>query len=279
MGLLEEWRPLRRYDGYWKSAVSCWSGLKCWDCGGEQRSCYCCVRVWASQTEVTACRNVGTVWGLWSLLTFLQSHWMWCQLWILHLSFLQSVSPHLLYIDLTPECSCSVPRACSVSSFFCVGFTFRSLLAETIRWRPLLPVGNLALGRLLWSLCLDLTSFSVAVLPVKSYQQQGSVEIPLLSGLPLLPPSALCQDYADFHNLFFSFKEKIELHKACYFLQLILSLSRMVHSVFTMPCLTPIASSYSTRSTILYGLSASWSKKCIWPGWSSAKIAWLLYYF
>lgn len=64
-------------------------------------------------------------------------------------------------------CLCSVPRACSVSSFFCIGFTFRSLLAESVRWRPLLPVGNLALGRLLWSLCLDLTSFGVATVACK----------------------------------------------------------------------------------------------------------------
>lgn len=111
---------------------------------------------------------------------------MWCQLWKLHLGFSQSVSPQLLWVQLTPECSCSVPRACSVSSFFSSRVpAYRDCPVEASA-----AVGNLALSRLPWSLCLDLTSFSVATVACKILPAARKCCNP--SPLWPSPPSSFC---------------------------------------------------------------------------------------
>lgn len=79
--------------------------------------------------------------------------------------------------------------------------------------------------------------------------------------------------------LFFSFKEEIERDKACSSLTLkpVFSPSRVTRSELPSPCLPLIGSSYKLVPPVRCHLCTSWSKKCIWPGWRSAKIAWWLY--
>lgn len=231
--------------------------------------------------EVTACSNVGTAGSNLRIETLCDHYWPFCSpiecgassencTWAFPNQFL----PSCCEFSWHPSARALFQGHVLSVAFSVVG----SLLAETVRWRPLLQWETWPLVDYPDPFVLTWLPSVLQLLPVKSYQQQGSVAIPLLSGLPLLPPSALCQDYADFHNLFF-FKEEIEWHRACSFLQPIFSPSCMVYSEFTRPRHTVIASSYSTRSSVLYSLCAYWSKKCIWPGWSSAKISWLLYYF
>ena len=116
------------------------------------------------------------------------------------------------------------PGVCSVGTIVWSRFAFRSQLVEPIRWRYKEETRHSVdyLRCVNDPLCLGLTSCSIATGNCKIASiARVCCNVYLQTVLPLLPPSVLCQDYADFHYFcFFFFKEEFEWGRAFSFFSL-----------------------------------------------------------